>query len=92
MPESELLASVSRMPCSPTLSVVVVTYNSEAHVGAALRALDKAATATSFEIIVVDNASADASIEVVRTECPDATVIVSPENLGFAAACNLAAR
>ncbi len=80
------------MSSSPTLSVVVVTYNSEAQVGAALRALDKAATATSFEVIVVDNASADASIEVVRAECPDATVIVSPENLGFAAACNRAAR
>jgi GT2 family glycosyltransferase/SAM-dependent methyltransferase len=86
------LASVSHMPSSPTLSVVIVTYNSEAHVGAALRALDKAATATSFEVIVVDNASADASVEVVRAECPDTTVIVSPENLGFAAACNLAAR
>ena len=86
------MASVSHMPSSPTLSVVIVTYNSEAHVGAALRALDKAATATSFEVIVVDNASADASVEVVRAECPDTTVIVSPENLGFAAACNLAAR
>jgi N-acetylglucosaminyl-diphospho-decaprenol L-rhamnosyltransferase len=80
------------MLSSPTLSVVIVTYNSEAHVGAALRALDKAATATSFEVIVVDNASADASIEVVLAECPDANVIASPENLGFAAACNLAAR
>ena len=86
------MASVSHLPSSVTLSVVVVTYNSEAHVGAALRVLDKAAAATSFEVIVVDNASADASIEVVRAECPDATVIVSPENLGFAAACNRAAR
>jgi N-acetylglucosaminyl-diphospho-decaprenol L-rhamnosyltransferase len=80
------------MPSSPTLSVVVVTYNSELHVGAALRALDKAAVATSFEVIVVDNASADASIEIVRAQNPDSTVVVSPTNLGFAAACNLAAR
>ena len=71
---------------------MIVTYNSESHVGAALRALAKAAAATSFEVIVVDNASADASIDVVRAECPDAAVIVSPENLGFAAACNLAVR
>ena len=33
------MASVSHMLSSPTLFVVIVTYNSEAHVGAALRAL-----------------------------------------------------
>jgi N-acetylglucosaminyl-diphospho-decaprenol L-rhamnosyltransferase len=86
------MAFTNRTPSPPTLSVVTVTYNSEDYVGTALRALEKAATATSYEVVVVDNASADASIAAVRTECPDAIVIASPENLGFAVACNLAVR
>ena len=80
------------MSVTPRLSIVIVTYNSEAHVGKAMQALDKAATETSFEVIVIDNASVDTSIEVVRAEYPGAKVIVSPKNLGFGAACNLAAR
>lgn len=86
------MAFVNGKSASPTLSVVVVTYNSETHIGAALRALHKAATAASFEVIVVDNASKDASVQAVRADCPDATIMASPENLGFAAACNLAVR
>jgi N-acetylglucosaminyl-diphospho-decaprenol L-rhamnosyltransferase len=86
------MAFTNGISSPPTLSVVIVTYNSENHVGTALRALEKAATATNFEVIVVDNASVDASIATVRTECPDAIVIASPENLGFGVACNLAVR
>jgi N-acetylglucosaminyl-diphospho-decaprenol L-rhamnosyltransferase len=86
------LAFVRSMPEYPKLSIIMVTYNSEAHVGRALQTLDKAAAETSFEVIVIDNASVDATTEVVRTEYPDAKVILSPKNLGFAAACNLGAR
>jgi N-acetylglucosaminyl-diphospho-decaprenol L-rhamnosyltransferase len=90
--ESELPVFSNGTSSPPTLSVVIVTYNSEGLVGTALRSLDKAMVTTNFQVIVVDNASVDASVEVVRAECPDATVITSPENLGFAAACNLAVR
>lgn len=76
----------------PELSIVMVTYNSEAHVGKALLALPKAAAATNVEVIVVDNASADASADIVRKESPEAKIIISSANVGFGAACNLGAR
>jgi GT2 family glycosyltransferase len=41
------------------------------------------------EIIVVDNASDDDSVEIVGRAAPDAVVIESGTNLGFGRACNL---
>jgi GT2 family glycosyltransferase len=45
----------------------------------------------SYEIIVVDNCSADGSVEAVRSRFPEVRVVASEENLGFARGCNLAA-
>ena len=46
----------------------------------------------NFEIIVVDNASSDDSINGVRSNYPDITIIQSLKNLGYAGGCNLGAR
>jgi GT2 family glycosyltransferase len=43
----------------------------------------------TIEIIVVDNASTDGSVEMVRTEFPNVTLIANPSNTGFSAANNL---
>lgn len=43
------------------------------------------------EIIVVDNCSADGSVEAVRSRFPEVIVIDSKQNLGFARGSNLAA-
>lgn len=45
---------------------------------------------SEYEVIVVDNASHDGSVEMLRTEFPDVTLIESPVNLGFGAGCNRA--
>jgi N-acetylglucosaminyl-diphospho-decaprenol L-rhamnosyltransferase len=39
-------------------------------------------------VIVVDNASTDGSVDMVRQEFPDVTVIANTDNLGFPAANN----
>jgi GT2 family glycosyltransferase len=43
----------------------------------------------TIEIIVVDNASTDGSVDMVRAEFPQVTLIANPSNTGFPAANNL---
>jgi N-acetylglucosaminyl-diphospho-decaprenol L-rhamnosyltransferase len=44
------------------------------------------------EIHVVDNASSDGTVEMIRTEFPDVRLTASQRNLGFGAASNIAIR
>jgi GT2 family glycosyltransferase len=66
------------------LSVIVVSYNSADLLP---RCLDSvlAQTAGDDEVVVVDNASADGSADLVRRDFPSVTVILSETNLGFGA-------
>ncbi|MEA2267542.1 MAG: hypothetical protein QOD55_538 [Solirubrobacteraceae bacterium] len=72
------------------LAVVIVTYNSAGDVTAALERLQPQLEAGD-EVVVVDNASVDGSADVARRAAPDATVIETGANLGFAAGCNIGA-
>lgn len=47
---------------------------------------------TTYEVIVVDNASGDGSVELLRQAFPEITVIASDVNLGFGKANNLGAK
>lgn len=64
-------------------SVVVVSYNTAAHIEACLRSL-LALDYPRLEIIVVDNASTDGSAELVRSRFPQVELIELPDNRGFA--------
>ena len=75
----------------PTLSVVIVAHDSSAALARTLPAL-VGELRDGDELIVVDNASADDSVATVRRLAPDATVVETGANLGFAAACNRGAR
>lgn len=79
-------------PGARTLSVVTVTYNSEALVSEALRSAQAAAATVRLatELIVIDNASADATCVVVTRDFPAARVLANEENIGFARANNQA--
>lgn len=72
------------------LSVVVVTYRCRDAVARTLAAL-VAQLRDGDELVVVDNGSADGTVEAVRSAAPAARLIEAGENLGFAAACNLGA-
>ncbi len=69
------------------VAVVVVTYNSAHCIARCLASV--AEQLRPAEIIVVDNASQDGSVEAVRRAAPQATVIEAASNLGFGRACNL---
>lgn len=76
---------------APTFSVLVVAYNSGAHLPRCLAALE-AQTCRDFELLVLDNGSTDgAAIDLSVMSVP-ARLELSTENLGFAAGNNLLAR
>ena len=72
----------------PRVSVVIVTYNSADVIGECVRSLAHNVDLTDTEVVVVDNASVDETVQVVRNELPSARLEVSGENLGFAGGSN----
>ena len=76
---------------APALAVVVVCHDSAGEVGATLQALGPQLR-PGDEVVIVDNASRDATLDVVRDAAPQATVVVCAENLGFAGGCHAGAR
>jgi GT2 family glycosyltransferase len=77
----------------PSVSIITVNYNGLEHLGTcfrSLRALDY--PADRFEVVCVDNASADGSLDFIRSEHPEVRLIEAGSNLGFAAGCNLGVR
>lgn len=76
---------------SVELSILVVSYNTEAFTLEALRSLLRHPPPVSFEVILIDNASSDGSFAAIQREFPEIDAERLPENVGFAAANNLAA-
>ena len=74
----------------PQLSVIIVTHNIAHLIGDCLRSVFEECTGISTEVFVVDSASSDETVEVVRRDFPQVTVRVSRDNIGFSAANNLA--
>lgn len=70
------------------LSVVVVNYNVCRLLKQAVASLAEAAKDIDHEIIVVDNASTDGSVAMLRNDFPQVTVIVNDTNECFAKASN----
>ncbi|WP_297573713.1 glycosyltransferase family 2 protein [uncultured Deefgea sp.] len=74
----------------PILSVIVVAYNNEAEIVSCLASIHQACLGLHYEVIVVDNASRDASVAQIRAFDSEICVLQSKVNLGFAAGNNLA--
>ncbi len=74
------------------LSVVVVTYCSRPHIAECLRALDRAHGDLAMEVVVVDNASTDGTVDEVRAQTPLVRIVETGDNLGYAKAVNRGVR
>ena len=72
------------------LSVVIPSYNTCDLIEQAIRTVVEASSGLEVEIIVVDNASQDGSVEMIKRKFPEVQLIQNERNLGFAAANNLA--
>ncbi|MEI2698437.1 MAG: glycosyltransferase family 2 protein [Microthrixaceae bacterium] len=77
----------------PRVRVVVLNWNAAWFTRRCLAALAETRyPAEALEVVLVDNASVDGSLEQLRAAFPDVTLVSNEENLGFAEGCNRAMR
>lgn len=76
---------------APIVSVIIVNYNGLKFLIDCLKSLIDQSYA-GFEIVVVDNASEDGSIEFIESEFPEVKVIKNLDNLGYAGGLNAGIR
>lgn len=74
------------------VSIIIVTRNTCALTSAAIRSVPAGGADLAQEIFVVDNGSTDETPTALPREFPQIHFIPSPTNLGFARACNAAAK
>jgi len=72
------------------LSIIIVNYKTRELTSDCIDSIIKSNTnGLDYEIIVVDNASYDGSIEDIQSQFPEVKTIINKENLGFSKANNL---
>ncbi|MEM1232533.1 MAG: glycosyltransferase family 2 protein [Pseudomonadota bacterium] len=78
----------------PTLTIIMVSYNTRALTLAAIRTCLETTRETAFTLVVFDNASTDGSAEAIDAafgDDPRVALVRSDDNLGFARANNVVA-
>jgi hypothetical protein len=74
------------------LSIVIVNYNAAQFLGRCLTSIAAHLAGIEHEVCVVDNASSDGSLELVKRAFPQVQLVASGRNLGFAAGVNVGLR
>lgn len=72
------------------LSISIVSWNTRDVLDQCLKSVYDNTQGIEFEVIVVDNASSDDTVQMVRDKYPQVRLIVNTENVGFARANNQA--
>jgi hypothetical protein len=73
---------------SPRVSIVIVNWKTPELLGRCLDSLSSDKGFDQFEIFVVDNASGDGSVEMLKSQYPDVHLTANTANVGFSKACN----
>ena len=93
LPQHEMAAlRRGEEPGVPTLSIVIVSYNTRELLQACLRSVQASVLDYAYEVFVVDNGSRDGSLAMVAAEFPEVVRLVETGDRGYAAANNLALR
>jgi len=71
------------------LSIIIASFNTKNLTRSCLSSIYKYPPKGTFEIIVIDNASKDGSVQMIKKEFPKVKLIENNKNLGFAKANNL---
>lgn len=72
----------------PDVTIVIVNWNTREILRDCLRSVYQNAGLLDFDVIVVDNASSDGSVEMIQTEFDKVQLIANSDNRGFATANN----
>jgi GT2 family glycosyltransferase len=72
----------------PELSIIIVNWNTSDLLEKCLASLDNLSKYISIEIIVIDNGSADDSVDICEKKFPHVFLIKNGKNLGFGQANN----
>jgi len=72
------------------VSIVIVSFNTVSELLACLASIERSARSVPHEVILVDNASADGTVEAVRARFPAVRLIANDANVGFPKANNQA--
>ncbi len=72
------------------LSIIIVNYNVKEFILNLLQSISSAAKDLSYQVLIVDNASDDGSVEVIKEKFPSVNLIVNTKNVGFGKANNQA--
>ena len=72
---------------NPKVSIITINWNGKEDTAECLESV-KRLDYPNYEIIVVDNASTDGSVEFLRERFPEITYIENEENVGWTGGCN----
>lgn len=70
------------------ISVIIVSYNTKKILRECLTSIFDKTKGLDFEVVIVDNASTDGSVEMLESRYKDIKILRNKENLGFAKANN----
>ena len=70
------------------ISIVIVNWNTKHFLKGCLDSIPASCGELSYEVVVVDNASTDGSVEFLQTKYPGVELIKNTTNKGYAKACN----
>ena len=72
------------------LSIIIVNYNVKEFLQNLLHSIEKASSSITKEVIVIDNASDDSSVEFIKNKFQSVNLIENKSNVGFGKANNQA--
>ena len=74
------------------VSIIIPHYNGKDLLYNCIDSIYNNISIENFEIIVVDNASTDNSVQNIQTLFPDVVIVSSKENVGYSGGCNIGAK
>jgi len=74
------------------LSIIIVSYNNPDLLRKTVEGIEEHITNTFYEIIIIDNASTEENVKMIRENFTNVLLIENDTNRGFASACNIGAK